>query len=400
VKKRTEAPTQNTLGSAVRIHLICPVLLAVCCLFTGTAHAQFKDDEKAAPGGPKLAAKEEVQRIKIGLVVRADGGPVAGLYGTVPLPMDWPEQKVSIVEEEFSTPVKRGTDKVTDRSVKQMIVRIPQLKTGQTAKALLTIEVRRRAVLPPDDTSGLSIPDKPDPSLRVYLAPSPLIESTDKRIKALAKELIADKETDWQKVEAIYDGVRAKVAYKNGPLKGALKALKDGTGDCEEMTSLFIACCRAVGVPARTVWVPGHCYPEFYLVDAAGSGHWFPCQAAGTRAFGGIPEHRAILQKGDNFRDPDRPGERMRYLSEHVTGKSFKGAGRPNVKFVRQDVATEQPLDSAQETMPEIPPAETPAESEKPDEAEKPSESTPEEPKSDEVAPEEPPAEITPPPES
>ena len=52
------------------------------------------------------------------------------------------------------------------------------------------------------------------------------------------------------------------------------------------------------------VWVPGHCYPEFYLEDAEGRGHWIPCQAAGTRAFGSMPEHRPILQKGDNFRVP------------------------------------------------------------------------------------------------
>ncbi|MEX0586175.1 MAG: transglutaminase domain-containing protein [Pirellulales bacterium] len=363
--------------------LFGPILLAACALLPCPALAQFKDNEKSTPGGPKLSEKEEVQRIKVGLIVRADGGPVAGLYGTVPLPMDWPEQKVTVVDEEFSSPVKRGTDKVTDRSVKQLVVRIPQLKTGQTAKALVTLEIRRRAILPPDDTSGLSIPDKPDASLRVYLAPSPMIESTDKRIKQLAKDLLADKETDWQKVEALYDGVRSKVTYKNGPLKGALKALKDGTGDCEEMTSLFIAVCRASGIPARTVWVTGHCYPEFYLVDAKGDGHWFPCQAAGSRAFGGIPEHRPILQKGDNFRDPDRPGERMRYLSEHVTGKSFKGSGRPHVKFVRQDVATEKPLEPTEEAAPQIPPPETPDETE----------SKPEEPKAEEPKTDEPPAE-------
>ena len=120
----------------------------------------------------------------------------------------------------------------------------------------------------------------------------------------MAKEIGADKEKAWDRVEAIYDWVREKVKYKNGPLKGALAALKDGTGDCEELSSLFIAICRAADIPARTVWVPGHCYPEFYLVDDKGAGHWFPCQSAGSREFGGITEIRPILQKGDNFRPP------------------------------------------------------------------------------------------------
>ena len=96
------------------------------------------------------------------------------------------------------------------------------------------------------------------------------------------------------------------------PAQGALAALKDGTGDCEELTSLFIAICRAANIPARTVWVPGHCYPEFYLVDDKGEGHWFPCQSAGKREFGGISETRPILQKGDSFRPPKGTKERQR----------------------------------------------------------------------------------------
>ena len=91
----------------------------------------------------------------------------------------------------------------------------------------------------------------------------------------------------------------------------------------------------ANAIPARTVWVPGHCYPEFYLVDEQGTGYWFPCQAAGARDFGGIGEHRPILQKGDNFTDPDRPSRKLRYVSEFVTGKG----GRPQVQFIREAIS-------------------------------------------------------------
>ena len=137
--------------------------------------------------------------------------------------------------------------------------------------------------------------------------PSPYIESRDPKIRELAKEIGADKEKAWEKVEAIYDWVREKVEYKNGPLKGALAALKDGTGDCEELTSLFIAICRANDIPARTVWVPGHCYPEFYLDDEEGKGHWFPCQAAGSPAFGGHSGEPADPAKGRQFPPARRP---------------------------------------------------------------------------------------------
>jgi hypothetical protein len=129
--------------------------------------------------------------------------------------------------------------------------------------------------------------------------------------------------------------VRENVEYKNGPIKGAAAALRDGTGDCEELTSLFIAICRAAGIPARTVWVEGHCYPEFYLLDKAGEGHWFPCQAAGTRAFGEIPELRPVLQKGDNIRPPYNRRDRQRYMANHLTG----AGGRPEVTFIRKMVS-------------------------------------------------------------
>ncbi len=93
--------------------------------------------------------------------------------------------------------------------------------------------------------------------------------------------------------------------------------------------------CRASGIPARTVWVPDHCYPEFYLVDGEGKGHWFPCQAAGTRAFGEMPEQRPILQKGDNFRVPEKKRP-QRYVAEFLSGTTIQGGGKPKVRWVRE----------------------------------------------------------------
>lgn len=338
----------STVRPLLRRSVLVATLTVVAVLSsTPAAHAQFKpEDEKA--GGVKFD-KELVQRIRIGMKIRAVGGPCVGIHATVPIPMDWPEQKVSIVAEEYSPAVKRLPNRDVDGTVQQMIVKIPQLKSGEEAVALVTLEVHRRSILPPDDTAAFSLPDrkKLDLALRKYLLPSPKIESTHKQIRDISKQIFTDNadKTAWEQVEAVYDWVRENVEYKNGPLKGALAALKDKDGDCEELTSLFIALCRAGNVPARTVWVPGHCYPEFYLVDRAGEGHWFPCQAAGSRAFGGIPEHRPILQKGDSFRDVDRPREKMRYLSEFLTGKAFRGGGQPSVRFIREDVATDKPLD-------------------------------------------------------
>jgi hypothetical protein len=80
--------------------------------------------------------------------------------------------------------------------------------------------------------------------------------------------------------------------------------------------------------------VHGHCYPEFYLEDKEGTGHWIPCQAAGTRDFGSMPDTRPILQKGDNYRVPEKK-EPQRYVAEFLTGKA-RGGGKPTARFVRE----------------------------------------------------------------
>ncbi len=299
------------------------------------AAAQFKEggDEETKVGAAQTS------RWRVGVVIRASGGSCRGLAGYLPVPTDWPEQEVRVVEEDISPAVKVRYQ-ILDGGAKIMDLQIAQLGAGQEAKALVTVEIRRNAILPPENTDGYVFADakKLPRDLRLYLGPSPKIESRDPKIRELAKKIGADEEKAWDKVEAIYDWVREHVKYQNGPLKGALAALKDGTGDCEELTSLFIAICRAANIPARTVWVQGHCYPEFYLLDESGKGHWFPCQIAGAREFGGISELRPILQKGDNFRTPRNPKERQRYLAESLTGKPMPGGGKPQVQFIREVV--------------------------------------------------------------
>ena len=305
------------------------VLALVCC---ATARSQIKDE--ATAHGVRYG-EARTHKYRVGVRITAVGGSCKGLYATIPVPMDWPEQQVRIVDEDFSPPSTKVRYRTLDKGVQQMLVTIPLLRSGAKARALVTYEIRRRAILPPADPSDLEIPKRVERAVKLYLGPSPYIESRNSRIRSLAKEITAEKAPAWAKVEAIYDYVREHVEYRGGPLKGALRALRDGNGDCEELSSLFIALCRAAGVPARTVWIPGHCYPEFYLVDAEKTGHWFPCQAAGARAFGEMNEDRPVLQKGDNFRVPEKPRDRQRYVAEFLRGTPGPGGGKPKVQFVR-----------------------------------------------------------------
>ena len=316
----------------------CWLPLLILCI-SGPISLRAQDDPppaKPLPDGSVRLDKSLTQRWRVGLTITAPNGNCAGILGTATVPTNWPEQQVKLVEKDLSPQVKKLEMRTLNNGVRQMVVLIPMLRANETAHALLTFEVTKHSLLPPEDTT-IFREAKITRDLRPFLTPSPLIESRHNKIINTAKEVIKDVDPNdvWAKVETIYDWVRDNVEYKNGPIKGALAALNDGDGDCEELTSLFIAMCRASKIPARTVWVPGHCYPEFYVVDETGQGHWLPCQAAGSRDFASMPDFRPILQKGDNFKVPEKR-QPQRYVAEFLKVKAVKGTGQPKVFFTRK----------------------------------------------------------------
>ena len=280
---------------------------------------------------PTRFGREHTTKIRVGVNIDAAAGSVTGIVATWAVPMDWPEQSVKLVSETIS-PNCRVTYRNLDGGVKQLVLNIPRLAKGETASVEQIYEATIREILPPEATDGFVIPAKPSKELAKLLLPSPYIESNSPEIKKLAPEIIKGKDKPWDQAEAILDWVRENVEYKFATdIKPAIAALKDGEGDCEELSSLFIALCRANKIPARAVWVPGHTYPEFYLEDAAGNGHWFPCQAAGnTKDFGQMFEDRPILQKGDNFKVPEEKAP-QRYVKQFL--KAANAQADPKVQF-------------------------------------------------------------------
>jgi hypothetical protein len=300
-------------------------VLAATCLLTNlpnTAHG----------AAPLRLENPRSQRWQIGMRITATGA-CSGIVATLPVPLDWPEQQVKIVDQELSCQVRPLSYRtLPPGGARQMIVAIPRLAAGETATAVVTFEVTKHDILGAESTAAWSIPARVDATLRPYLGTSPSIETNHPEITRLAAEIGQEAATDWENVKAIYDWVRANIRYEfDVELRGALTSLRAGHGDCEELTSLFIALCRVNGIPARSVWVPGHCYPEFYLQAADGQGCWFPCQAAGAEAFGTMQEARPILQKGDNFRVP---GEAVpkRYVAQTCRAKN--AVGDPRVEWI------------------------------------------------------------------
>lgn len=345
------------------------LLIAACGLAPAEqALAQIK----AAPENPYLRFGEtQVGKYRVGATVTARKGPVQKLQAMVAIPFTCAEQDVELVEEDITPQVQnvdyRELSMFAEGGAHQMLITIPYLAGGEEARAIVTFKVHTRTILPPEDTSSLRIPAKPNRELKRFLGKSPFIETKHPKIKkalreidaSLAKKTGEESEsseeeatiteeitqevnentiTAWQRVEAIYDFVQDHVNYVEGPDKSALKTLADASGDCQNISALFVALCRTAGVPARIVWVHEHNYAEFCLVDPEGEPHWFPCESAGARAFGEMPLARVILQKGDNFKVPERPRDALRYASDYLIGLPVPGSGKPRVKYIRDQL--------------------------------------------------------------
>jgi Transglutaminase-like superfamily len=271
----------------------------------------------------------------IGLNIAAVDGNLLDTKAQTVFPCTWPEQKVEIIERNVPDNVRIDFRDLPGNN-KQLLLFVPVASPFQPVEATLKVRIEKSHIVGPADTSKLYIPKKFESSMRIYLGNSPYIEADAGELKKILKELNETEAlTDWNKVERIYDWVRDNIKYETGKLKTVRQALKDRKGDCEEMTSTFVAMCRASRIPARCVWIPNHCYPEFYLEDENGNGQWFPCQVAGTRNFGSMPEYLPILQKGDRFNVPEHK-ESMRYVQDYL--KSAKNLGRtdPKITFIRQ----------------------------------------------------------------
>lgn len=130
---------------------------------------------------------------------------------------------------------------------------------------------------------------------RQYLTPTSL-GPIDGEVRKLADGITKDKKSVLAKAQAIYDWTCINM-YRDPDTKGCGKGdvcvlLQKPGGKCTDISSVFIALCRAAGVPAReifglrlgkkseediTTWQ--HCWAEFYL---PGYG-WVPVDPADVR---------------------------------------------------------------------------------------------------------------------
>ncbi|HEY1785320.1 MAG TPA: transglutaminase-like domain-containing protein [Pirellulales bacterium] len=244
-------------------------------------------------------------RLKILLKVEAPDGKLTNVVAVEPIPMDWPEQQVRLISQKLSAGA-RVTQEVIPGQAAVLRLQVATIPQGGSATVERLYEVTRHRMqfkMPPDE---LDRPHRPPAELRDALTgPAPGLETQHPKIVALAESLRhrAVNQGSWDMVKGFWQWTRDNVKFENGDFRGALFAVENKCGDCEEMSALFVSLCRLSNITARTVWVEGHDYPEFYLSDRQGVGHWIPAQVVGPPWFGEMAEYRPIFQKGDRFYD-------------------------------------------------------------------------------------------------
>ena len=164
------------------------------------------------------------------------------------------------------------------------------------------------------DPSKIENYDTSSPDYQKYTKPSPWIQSDNEAFVKLAHEIVGNERNPLVQARLIHDWVERNI--NSGPSgTTALEVLKTRSGDCGGHSWVFIALCRALGIPARAVAGvqpdyyqgrfistkdPGyHVWTEFYL---PGYG-WIQCDTAtglGKNTLG-IDEPRIVFSRGDEI---------------------------------------------------------------------------------------------------
>jgi transglutaminase-like putative cysteine protease len=247
-------------------------------------------------------------RLKIVLRVQApEESDSRNVVVVAPIPMDWPEQRARMIGTPKFTQGGKYAETVKRGQCATMKYTNPLIAAGESASVELLYEITRWRMRFAEATDELDLPRGAPADVRdQFTGPAPGLEMKHPKIVDLTRDLEKEHADDrpWDRVKGFWQWTRDNVQFQNGDFRGALFAIEHQCGDCEEMSALFVSMCRLSGVVARSVWVEGHNYPEFYLVDAKGKGHWIPAQVVGPPWFGEMTEYRPIFQKGDRFYDP------------------------------------------------------------------------------------------------
>ena len=291
-----------------------------------------KSSELTPPPNGIRFGREVKFKWKVGIRIATAGSSFDNVEFTMPIPVDWPEQSVKLLDEKVPPEMGEVKFRELNSRVKQIRTVLRTIPSRTLLEFEQTYLITIRAVEPPEDTSQFQL-IKPLPrEFREYLGVGPQITYRKGKVRTTVNAVVKDIDTPWAKAEAIYDWISENIEFRDGENQSTDETVKLGAGNAEDIAGLFVAMCRCVKIPARMVWVDGHQYAEFCLWDQEKKPHWFPVNVAGLKEFASYSDPRVIQQKGDNIKIPGQK-QRVKFVPEFVTGK---GKSRPKVQFIRE----------------------------------------------------------------
>jgi transglutaminase-like putative cysteine protease len=241
------------------------------------------------PASPVVAADAPKERrgrvtVEVNMIAPADAKDVRVW---IPYPVSDASQEITEVMVNGNYLLKEVHK---DRSSGSSLLYVEWKGPAKERLLAYSFTAKRREVL----NRNLTAADAPVPAdtFREFLDLS-WLGTTEHRIRAEAGRITAGRRTNLDKARAVYDWVvdnmRRDPNAKACGLCDVERLLAERMGKCADVHTVFVALCRAAGIPARDLWgirLPKtregdmtkmqHCWAEFYL---PGRG-WVPVDAA------------------------------------------------------------------------------------------------------------------------
>jgi hypothetical protein len=246
---------------------------------------------------------------------------------TTVAPSSYPEQE--ILEHRFEATGCETTLQELTAEARQLVVAARQIAPDQTVSGQVVFKVRvTKSFFNYQREQFAAQQTIPRDDARAWLGDSPGIETKLAALGKIIEGLGLGEASAWDKARAYHQWVFENIRGVPGPYTSVRRALETGRGDCEERAGVFVALCRASGIPARLVWVPNHAWAEFLLFDEFDRPHWIPAHTAAYSWFGWTGAHEIVLQKGDRIHQRGL-NKNVRLVKDWWRG----GGAKPKIRF-------------------------------------------------------------------
>jgi hypothetical protein len=271
-------------------------------------------------------------RVEFVATVKNDGFALNELLIYQPRPIAWDGQQDITIEMVSPVPTKQGEDPVFGNGLYYWDIGREMPGIGESLAVEIEFTYTAYEITAKINPNKIQPYNTDSPLYELYTRPERFIESTDPQIVEIANQVALGEENPYLVAQKYYNYVVETAHYRlvGKGLLGAKALLTNDEGECGDFAALFIALCRAKGIPARSVvgyWaISGveqtHVWAEFYIEGIG----WIPVdptigqQSTSDKEyyFGSMDNQRVILHKGFNVPlDPPAPDN---YLAPLLQG--------------------------------------------------------------------------------